>query len=99
MRHRLSAIAFVSLLMVGCSSAVLGERVVERYESGQKKSEGHVLYDGTAVGFWTSWHENGQKAEQVTFNNGERDGVLTEWDENGVKTQVLYLDGKEVSNS
>jgi antitoxin component YwqK of YwqJK toxin-antitoxin module len=55
--------------------------------------------NGDRDGVSTYWDEHGQKRAEGTFKNGKRDGVLTEWDENGVKTQVLYQDGKEVSDS
>ena len=72
-----------------------GERVVELYTSGQKKSEGHILDDGAAVGFWTEWHGNGQKMTEGTYKNDEKDGVFIEWDENGQKmAEETYKNGE-----
>ena len=42
----------------------------------------------------TSWYENGQKKEEVTYRDGEKDGLWTSWYENGQKSFVgNYKDG------
>ena len=60
MRYRPSVIALVSLLVVGCSSVALGERVTDCAESG----------------IWTSWYENGQKKEEGAYSNEKKEGKV-----------------------
>jgi antitoxin component YwqK of YwqJK toxin-antitoxin module len=62
-----------------------GEKTVERYDHGQKKSEGYLLDDGTKVGLWTFWYENGQKESEGSYKNWEKEGIWTFWYENGQK--------------
>ncbi|MFL2912112.1 MAG: toxin-antitoxin system YwqK family antitoxin [Opitutales bacterium] len=47
-------------------------------------------------GLFTSWHENGQKEEEVNYKEGKEDGLFTSWHENGQKwSEENYKDGKE----
>ncbi len=43
---------------------------IERYENGNKKSEG-TLKDGELDGLWTYWYESGQKESERTYKDGE----------------------------
>jgi len=84
---KLVRIALLALpLLVGCSVSTRGgTKVVERYESGQKKSEGYVLADGKKAGPWTAWHDNGQKEGEGEFKKGKSEGLWTIWHKNGRK--------------
>ena len=44
-----------------------------------------MLDDGTKVGPWTLWYENGQKRSEGSYKNGEQEGLWTYWHENGVQ--------------
>ena len=46
--------------------------IVRWYKEGGKK-----------YGFWTYWHENGQKKAEGHYQNGKQKGLWIEWDENG----------------
>ncbi len=61
---------------------------------------GANLTESNLDGVLTTWHENGQKAEEGTYKDGERDGLHTEWHENGQKmVEATYKDGEEVSET
>ena len=60
--------------------------VVEYYENGQKKIEGHYK-NGEQDGLWTQWYENGQKKSEVNFTNNLQQGLWTMWHENGQKKE------------
>ena len=94
---RTALVLLASLICFGCSDPTGGgEKVVERYESGQKKSEGYLLDDGTKVGRWTFWHENGQKAKEGERKNEKPEGVWTSWHDNGQKSaEGEYKNGKK----
>ena len=38
-------------------------------------------------GLRTYWHENGQKASELSYNCGKLHGIYMEWHENGHKEQ------------
>ena len=44
--------------------------VKEMWDSGQVQGLGQAK-DGKEVGLFTYWHENGQKAEEVSYKDGE----------------------------
>lgn len=47
-------------------------------------------------GVWTTWHENGQKKEQGTFDFGKRIGKFMAWHPNGQKaSEGNYDEGKQ----
>jgi antitoxin component YwqK of YwqJK toxin-antitoxin module len=72
------------------------QRVVENYDSGQERSESYVLGDGTKIGVWTVWHENGQKWMEYEYRNGLMDGPFLKWYPNGQKRTVgEYRGGKK----
>jgi hypothetical protein len=52
--------------------------------------------DGTRVGKWSWWHENGRRLSDGQYNEqGEADGVWISWHENGGrKAQGSYTAGK-----
>jgi len=73
----------------------------EKYPSGTIKSRGNVLQDENdnyvKVGLWTSWHENGQKAEEGEYKDGKRVGDWMYWRENGKKLREgQFANGREV---
>lgn len=88
----LTALLALSLL-VGCSDPTGGgesedptgggEKIVGEYDNGLKEYDGYVLEDGSRVGLWTFWYENGQKWFVGSFKNGEWDGLWTLWNEDG----------------
>lgn len=58
-------------------------------------THGKALQHGT----WTTWHENGQKKEQGTFDFGKRVGKFMSWHPNGQKaSEGIYEDGKQHGN-
>lgn len=58
-------------------------------------TQGKALQHGT----WTTWHENGQKKEQGTFDFGKRVGKFMAWHPNGQKaSEGMYEDGKQHGN-
>ena len=73
-----------------------GEKVIERYSDGQKKSEGYMLDDGSKVGDWTYWHENGHLHGEGEFKDGKEEGSWTWWHNNGRKKgEGEFKDGKK----
>jgi len=56
----------------------------ETYDSGQVKSEGHALNDGTKVWRWKTWHENGQLESEGHYKAGAREGRWRFYDEHGL---------------
>ena len=83
---RIALVLLASLICVGCSDASEeptpeptpdltggGEKVVELYDNGAVKVTGYQLEDGTRVGHWTHWHENGQKIPELEYKNREKE--------------------------
>jgi hypothetical protein len=63
------------------------------HATGKKAVEGQYE-NGKRQGLWTTWDENGQKVEEVTFVDGQYHGARTQW-VNGVKTvEEHYSMGK-----
>jgi hypothetical protein len=53
--------------------------------------------DGKKNGVCTTWHENGEKAEEQNYKDGQLDGPSIFWDENGTqKARNTFKDGKLV---
>ena len=51
--------------------------------------------EGKEDGLFNSWHENGQKADEIPYKNGKTDGLWTQWYENGKKQAERHRkDGK-----
>jgi len=72
-----------------------GERVVQRYQSGQKMSEGYMLDDGTKVGHWTEWGVEGRKSSEGVYKEGLKSGAWTYWHVNGQKREEgLFKNGE-----
>lgn len=97
-KFHLACVAVMGLsLLVGCSDPSGGGKLVaEFHASGQKKFEGYQLEDGTKVGHWTHWHENGLKKLEGEFKNGAEEGRWTGWHENGQKSgEGEYKFGKQ----
>ena len=66
------------------------------YNDGQKREEIDYKY-GDFVGHWTVWHDNGQMAQDITYNDdGEFDGTLRWWYFNGTLSQVSHYSNGEV---
>ena len=55
----------------------------ETYNSGQVKSEGRALNDGTKVWLWKTWHENGQLEIEGHYKGGWPEGRWKFYFENG----------------
>ena len=73
MKKSLSVLSLLAL--VGCEvfdPTGGGDKTIERYESGQRAYEGYLADDGSKVGIWTRWYDNGQKESEGTFKNGEQ---------------------------
>jgi len=69
---------------------------VEKYENGQKETEG-TWEDGKEDGVFTKWYQNGQKKSEKHYKDGKRNGVWTEWYENGQKKyEVTYKNGVQI---
>ena len=68
----------------------------ETYDNGQVKKltqfkEGNVVLA-------TSWHENGQKREEVKFIGGKQEGIAKRWRKNGRKSEEgNWKNGKSIS--
>ena len=62
----------------------------ERYENGQRKSEGD-LKNGKRDGLWIWYYENGQKKEEVTYSEGKKTGDWIQWDKNGQKIKIVRI--------
>ena len=56
-------------------------KVFRLYDTGENKNEGSYK-NGKQDGLFTSWYENGQKSEEITYKDGEMI-EWTLWDENG----------------
>jgi len=70
-------------------------KVVELYESGQKKNEG-TFKNGKLHGLTTTWDSHGQKKSEVSFQNGVQSGPYRTWYDNGQQEKEgAYKDGKE----
>ncbi len=68
--------------------------VKETYDSGRVEMLWQVK-DGKEDGLWTKWHENGQKANEGTYEHGKINGLWTWWYENGQKEQAsTFKDGE-----
>jgi len=68
--------------------------VFELYRDGGKKYT-WLLKGGKKDGKWTTWDENGQKREEVTYKDGKPDGLFTQWYENGQKKKEgTFKDGE-----
>ena len=89
---RIALVLLASLICFGCSDASEDptpdptadwEKVTEKYENGGVKFSGYQLEDGTRVGHWTQWYENGKKWYEGDYKDGE--GHWTFWYENGKK--------------
>ena len=97
-RHLVAAsLTFLSLL-VGCSDDVTGggERIVERYESGEMRSKGYQLAGGTRVGQWTLWFEDGQRRREGLYEHGVKVGLWTSWWKNGqLEEESFYAGGEQ----
>ena len=93
---KLLSTLLVLTFLVGCSDPTGGgEKTVERYDNGQKKSEGYLLDDGTEVGLWVGWHESGQKKEEGSYKNGKEEGLWTYWHNNEQKmSEGSYKNGQ-----
>ena len=66
------------------------------YKDGQKSEEIDYKY-GDFVGHWTVWHDNGQMAQDISYNDdGEFDGLLRWWYYNGTLSQVSEYSNGEV---
>ena len=98
--------------LAGCSDpAGGGEKFVERYANGQQKSEGYRLDDGTKVGHWIEWCENGHKMiegnfedgskkEEGEYQNDEKEGPWIYWNEDRSIDDYfsgIYEDGEKIS--
>ena len=94
MRFCAPVLFIVSLFVSGCSETSLaiipevGERVVERYENGQKRLEGHIL--GDWVERETS--EPNTQSYGYWYENGMKQGLWTMWHENGQKMAEAGLE-------
>ena len=52
--------------------------------------------DGVLDGRWTEWREDGEKAQEGTYNAGREDGIWTKWYGNGEKeSERNFKDGVE----
>lgn len=85
------------LLLAGCSDPADptdgAEKVVKKYESGQKKAEGYRR-GNKLVGRWSWWYESGQKAREYEFKDGKPHGRHTSWYESGRKSaEYEFKDG------
>jgi uncharacterized protein (TIGR02145 family) len=70
-------------------------KVVEYYESGQKKKE-RTFKNGKLHGLSTNWDSKGQKETEVSYQNGVQSGPYRTWYENGQQEKEgAYKDGKE----
>ncbi len=68
--------------------------VKETYDSGRAKMLWQVK-DGKQDALHTKWHENGQKANEGTYEHGKINGLWTWWFENGQKEQAsTFKDGE-----
>ncbi len=69
-------------------------KVVELYESGQKRME-LTLKNGKLHGLSTIWYDNGQKQKEGAYKDGKEDGQWIFWYDNGQKQKEgAYKDGK-----
>ena len=86
MKKSLSVLSLLAL--VGCEvfdPTGGGDKTIERYESGQRAYEGYLADDGSKVGIWTRWYDNGQKESEGTYKADKQEGIWTYWHENGQK--------------
>jgi len=94
MKKLIPALLVLSLL-VGCSDPTGGsEKIVLRYDNGQKQVESSYE-NGKFGGTYTTWYENGQKKQEGSLKSGEQEGLWTRWDGNGQKTfEGSYKNGE-----
>ncbi|MDC0156732.1 toxin-antitoxin system YwqK family antitoxin [Verrucomicrobia bacterium] len=83
----------IALLMVGWGEVVDYEKLQDR---------GGVMYlpneETPFTGRAESFHENGQKSDEINFKDGKWDGLRTAWYPNGQKyLSCNYEDGKTTS--
>ena len=68
--------------------------IKKMYHRGQVRSLFSVK-EGKKDGFWTSWHENGQKWVEMNYKEGNLHGSEIHWRENGQKiSETNYKEGK-----
>jgi len=68
-------------------------KVVELYESGQKKNE-RTFKNGKLHGLTTMWDSDGQKKSEVGYQNGKLSGPYRTWYDNGQRqSEGEYKEG------
>lgn len=67
----------------------------EYYTTGKKMTQGKYIL-GKEEGLHTSWYENGNRKDEITYDNGVLNGPASEWYSNGkIKSSVGYILGKK----
>ena len=87
MKKSLSVLSLLAL--VGCEvfdPTGGGDKTIERYESGQRAYEGYLADDGSKVGIWTRWHENGQEQSELTWKDNVG-GSAKYWNSKGEEVE------------
>ena len=70
-------------------------KVVEFYESGQKRTE-RTFRNGKLHGLSTEWDSDGQKQHEIIYKDGQQTGPYRTWYDNGQQEKEgAYKDGKE----
>ena len=68
------------------------------YEGGQKVEQNWK--NGKEDGLYTTWYENEQKKQKLTYKNGKVEGLLTQWYENVQKVwEETFKDGELIEET
>ncbi|MBT5471488.1 MAG: hypothetical protein HOK41_12870 [Nitrospina sp.] len=75
---------------------------IETYKKPELGSNGFPAnFDDESVshGTWTTWHDNGNKSYERTYNKGKLEGEVTVWNEDGsILFNHLHRQGKLISS-
>lgn len=74
--------ALFTLLILGISLSLSAQKVVEKYDNGQKKYQGRTE-EGVKTGTHKYWYENGEMKKLERYSPEGKLLRVKEWDENG----------------
>ncbi len=65
------------------------------YKNGEQPKVQYSFDHGTITGTSVSYHENGQKKQEINYQDNKMHGLMTEYDESGKKiAEAMFEKGK-----